>query len=235
MPDIFKLRDDQGAMNRYAPWLGAFVMTSVLFVLGVGVGALAGSHRLRGRMEQRLQHPEVAVQEALGRMQDELDLSPEQAKELQTVLENHGERLKTLREEMRPKMDAEFDALRESVAALLDEEQKEIWQGRFKNLRGRWMRPPHGGGPGRGPGPGHGPAPWVEEADVNQDGQLSFDEIQAQRPRFPKERFSEMDADGDGMVSLEEFRQKAPRMGPEPGPGPWGPPPPHGNRPPPRF
>jgi Ca2+-binding EF-hand superfamily protein len=48
-----------------------------------------------------------------------------------------------------------------------------------------------------------------KEADVNNDGQLSLDEVQAKMPRLA-ERFSQVDTDKNGMLSKEEL-QHGPR------------------------
>ena len=48
-----------------------------------------------------------------------------------------------------------------------------------------------------------------KEADVNNDGQLSLDEVQAKMPRLA-ERFSQVDTDKNGMLSKDEM-QHGPR------------------------
>lgn len=49
---------------------------------------------------------------------------------------------------------------------------------------------------------GHGPrGPALEELDLNQDGNISKDEISAHRAT----KFADADANGDGVVSAEEF------------------------------
>ena len=72
-----------------------------------------------------------------------------------------------------------------------------------KDWRGGW----HGGWHG-GPGPmGHGMRAdrmidrMFEEADANDDGVISAEEIAAQKA----ERFKRLDVDGDGEVTLEEI------------------------------
>ena len=52
-----------------------------------------------------------------------------------------------------------------------------------------------------GPGRGHGPQMSLERLDANGDGNISLEEINAERT----ERFSSADANGDGGLTLEEF------------------------------
>lgn len=48
-----------------------------------------------------------------------------------------------------------------------------------------------------------------ENFDVNQDGQVTLDEVQA----LHNARFTKMDTDGNGYLSLEEFQNGAPEGG----------------------
>jgi Ca2+-binding EF-hand superfamily protein len=48
-----------------------------------------------------------------------------------------------------------------------------------------------------------------KEADINGDGQLSLDEVQAKMPRMA-ERFTTIDADKNGMLSKDELQRSRP-------------------------
>ena len=52
-----------------------------------------------------------------------------------------------------------------------------------------------------GPGRGHGPQMNLEQVDINGDGNISLDEINADRSA----RFASADANGDGGLTLDEF------------------------------
>ncbi|HNR35015.1 MAG TPA: EF-hand domain-containing protein [Candidatus Hydrogenedentes bacterium] len=58
------------------------------------------------------------------------------------------------------------------------------------------------------------PAEAFKEADKDANGKVTFEELQAARPRMTKERFDMMDANKDGVLTLDEMR-----MGPRPGMG----------------
>jgi hypothetical protein len=57
-----------------------------------------------------------------------------------------------------------------------------------------------------------------KEADTNNDGQLSLDEVQAKMPRLA-ERFSTLDTDKNGFLSKDELKHGGPHHG---GPPPQG-------------
>ncbi|MEO8063402.1 MAG: EF-hand domain-containing protein [Pseudomonadota bacterium] len=54
-----------------------------------------------------------------------------------------------------------------------------------------------------------------KEADVNADGQLSLDEVQAKMPRLA-DRFATLDTDKNGQLSKEELSHGRPHHGPQP-------------------
>lgn len=49
-------------------------------------------------------------------------------------------------------------------------------------------------------------------ADTNNDGGISFEELQAQRPNITREQFAAIDADNNGSLSREEIRSGRGRM-----------------------
>lgn len=54
---------------------------------------------------------------------------------------------------------------------------------------------------------GQGARPFMDvlrRADTNQDGKVSFEELQAVAPDFPKARFDKLDRNGDGFLSPED-------------------------------
>lgn len=53
------------------------------------------------------------------------------------------------------------------------------------------------------------------EADINQDGQLSLDEVQAKLPKLA-DRFATLDADKNGQLSKEELARRHKHRRPQP-------------------
>lgn len=74
------------------------------------------------------------------------------------------------------------------------------WRGHMGGGQGDWRGHMWGGGPGFGGGPVMGRI--FEDADANNDGKLTQEEIDAYRDA----RFAEFDSDGNGELSLEEFQ-----------------------------
>jgi Ca2+-binding EF-hand superfamily protein len=54
---------------------------------------------------------------------------------------------------------------------------------------------------------GHRGAGGFDKIDVNQDGQLSLDELTTPKMSKAERKFSQKDGDDDGLISFEEFQQ----------------------------
>ncbi len=54
---------------------------------------------------------------------------------------------------------------------------------------------------------GHRGAGGFDKIDVNQDGQLSLDELTTPKMSKVERKFNQKDADDDGLISFEEFQQ----------------------------
>ena len=164
MPDDARIETPEALAGRLSPrghhlkvWLTAFAMMSAVFMFGAVVGGVASVQFVKSRMEKRFQEPGAFMDRALIRMSRELSLSDTQTETIRGILDTHRDTIQRLHEEFRPKIEAEFDALEKNVAAALNPEQAELWNQRFDEERGRWLRPQgpfgRGGGAERGPGP----------------------------------------------------------------------------------
>jgi Ca2+-binding EF-hand superfamily protein len=62
-------------------------------------------------------------------------------------------------------------------------------------------------GAGKSQGGGAGLRHLLEEADADSNGSLSYEEVTAKKPGFPKEQFERMDRNKDGKLSKADTRQ----------------------------
>jgi Spy/CpxP family protein refolding chaperone len=128
--------------RRMPIWTGA-----VIFVCGVLVGVAATFIGLDRMMAQRFRHPEKMVERMVDDLSVKLDLTAEQRTQVTAIFEQNRDSMDRLfREEIRPKIDAEFNALKENVAAVLTAEQAAKWNEDFEHMRKRFgpPRPPSG-------------------------------------------------------------------------------------------
>jgi Spy/CpxP family protein refolding chaperone len=151
----------------------------VILVAGITLG-IAGTLLVIKPSERRPPlMPWMAAERTLHRMQDELNLTPEQVDQIEAILREHFETLEALREAARPKISEVFEAMKTGIDAVLTEQQRSDWEkatARFEEEFHRGMRrrggprgPGGPGGPGEGfrdrrsrfpgPGPDGGPGP----------------------------------------------------------------------------
>lgn len=128
------------------------------------------------------------------RIARDLKLSPQQRGQLDPIVKKHKKAMDDIREEARPKIMAELEQMNDEIMAILDEEQKQIWQDKIKRMQERFTRMRQHRGPGkdrrksRGPGDerrdGRGRGPSPDEPQHQPD---RHDRKPPSRPPIPPE------------------------------------------------
>jgi hypothetical protein len=171
----------------------------VILLAGIVIGAALMPILAPNRLTRSPRSTETATKIIIGRLRNELGLSPEQDKKIEPILQNHMQKLDDIRADARTEITEQLREMNEGVSTVLTEEQKQIWQ-RWLLLLQRQLRPPERG-PGeggrrrggpqermmrRGPGPfgpvrrpagpnmphngmHRGPMPWRNEKNANED------------------------------------------------------------------
>lgn len=149
-------------MNR----LLAIVTVLSLFVAGIAIGAL-GMHIYQDR---QLLHPDGPPGPGGGgfigrRLHRMLDLSAEQTRRVDAILQRSHERAMELRNDLHPRVMEIMESAHEEIAGILDPQQRERFQRLLQDNRRRaehfFLGPPGERGRGRrGPWGGPGRRPW---------------------------------------------------------------------------
>ena len=120
--------------RRTAILIGAFI-----FICGMLAGAATTFITLDRMMSQRFKHPEKMVEKMVDDLSVKLDLTAEQKTQVTAIMQQNRDNMdKLFREEIRPKVDAEFNALKTNVAAVLTPEQAAKWNDDFEQMRRRF-------------------------------------------------------------------------------------------------
>jgi len=114
----------------------------VIFICGALAGAGLSSILLTNLMANRFRHPELMLKRMMSELTKTLELSPEQQIKVEIILQKNREEMDAMfREEIRPKVDARFNSMREEIAAVLDEKQAAEWKQNFDQIRKRFGPP----------------------------------------------------------------------------------------------
>ena len=101
----------------------------LVFLLGAALGAggfyLASSNELVKASKKEPKKEKTSTEWWLG---EELDLSPEQRKQLSAILDETRENYDSIWEEIDPRFDAARQAGRDKIRAILNEEQREKFE-----------------------------------------------------------------------------------------------------------
>jgi protein CpxP len=108
----------------------------LIFVLGVGAGALA----LNGYQRWFRSHAESTRQQRFERMLDRLQLNADQKTQVHQILSETREQLQNLRKESEPRVDAIRQQADERLQKVLTPEQWKQFQQEREAMRGRERR-----------------------------------------------------------------------------------------------
>ena len=173
--------------------IGRLLMLLFIFVSGGAFGAAGGGLWMRERMLAMLQHPDKLPDRIMPRIRVDLALSDEQVRDVDAIVRRHFAVMEAIRAESYPKQLAEFKAMRDEIAGLLSQNQRERWSSLCDSVEQRYL-------PVRPAGPP--PADFIfDRFDVDKDGALSESEV----PPGMWWRLRMADLDSDGRVTRDEY------------------------------
>ena len=126
------------------------LLCGVIFCCGVLTGGGLTVHLLNTHMRHLLTDPELMTEKATNFLTHRLDLCDDQVGEVRGIIGTHHRNIMEKRKSIVPYVKSEMKAIRDEVAVVLDEEQKEIWLERFERMHRGWAPIP----PDLMPGPG---------------------------------------------------------------------------------
>lgn len=122
----------------------------IILSCGIVIGSGATLLHLKDRMIMR--GPRPPLPDIITDIQSRYGLTQEQVEKVEDILGKGRETMRTLFEESRQKVEAEFQKISSEMKEILSPEQYEQWENDFKSRR----RGPGRFGPPGGPGPGPG-------------------------------------------------------------------------------
>ena len=147
MNEINKTKTSHDYLRQMHRWRMAF-FGLVILLAGIIIGAASISILSPDRLSSHPQPPERATRIMIGRLGRELGLSSKQDEKIGPILHNHMQKLDNIRADARIEITEQLRQMNEEVSAVLNEDQKQIWQ-RWLHILQAQLRPP-----GRGPGEG---------------------------------------------------------------------------------
>jgi hypothetical protein len=140
-------------LRRLHRWRMAF-FGLVILLAGITIGAAGVLLVVRPEPPGPPRDPDVAVRMMMGRFRDELQLEPEQVDAIRAILHARMQNLNEIREQARPKIEAQLRTLKKEIEAVLTPEQRGRWERIVSRLEREFRH-----GMRRGPGRPGGPRP----------------------------------------------------------------------------
>ena len=134
------------------PWMRSLLLGLVILICGIVIGVVSTAIFLHPSSDhgRRGDHLPQSIAE---RMQTKYGLTDDQRQRLQTIFDEHIKKLSAIRTEIQPRMDAEQEALRQSVEPVLTPDQAKRWREEYEKMRKQWHQRDGGGPPPPPPGP----------------------------------------------------------------------------------
>lgn len=121
-------------------WL-TLLLALCIFIAGMASGAALTVHFAINRLQFAIHHPEVAPARIAATIQRRLRLSDEQAAQVEKIVANHQVEIAAVRRKFQPEIVEQLSAVRDEVAAVLTESQRERWTTLFDQFEERWLPP----------------------------------------------------------------------------------------------
>jgi len=111
----------------------------IIFLAGTGTGVAGTVYFLVHRLEYVIHHPENVPRRLTNYLSRNLKLSDAQATQVKSILINRQAALLNISRQVNPQVQQQLDLMREQIAAVLDEKQKQKWFGIFDRAHERWL------------------------------------------------------------------------------------------------
>ncbi len=119
----------------------ALLLALFVFIAGMASGAALTVHLAINRLQFAIHHPEVAPARIAATIQRRLRLSDEQAAQVERIVAKHQVEIAAVRRKFQPEIVEQLSAVRDDVAAVLTESQRERWTALFDQFEDRWLPP----------------------------------------------------------------------------------------------
>lgn len=119
--------------------LRSMILGIVIFACGAVVGGVIAAAVMDRDAPWKTRGRERFPQRIAEKMQAEYGLTDEQKVAVLKVLEEHVKKLADIRAEVQPRVDAEHEALRVGIEAVLTPDQAAAWRKEYDERRKRWQ------------------------------------------------------------------------------------------------
>jgi len=140
-------------INKTHTWRMAF-FGLIILIAGIVIGGSSMLILAPNKLIQPPPGPEFNSMRIIPPLRRNLGLAPEQAEKIKPILDKHMQKLATIRIEARSEIAETLNQMNQEIAAILSDQQQQLWQREISRLQNE-LRPRGGpGGPRRGEGPG---------------------------------------------------------------------------------
>ncbi|MFA6242281.1 MAG: hypothetical protein WC655_15210 [Candidatus Hydrogenedentales bacterium] len=123
----------QSAWRKYLHW-PTLLLAAVVLVSGIVIGSAGTATVIRRGIADAVQHPEQSAARATKRLRRQLDLSEQQAQQVEKILSERTKAFGDIYRDNLPRIAQEIATTKEQVGAVLTDEQRLKWLDRVAKL-----------------------------------------------------------------------------------------------------
>lgn len=121
-------------MQKANRWKGAF-LGLVILIAGLLCGSGVTLIATKNKLQQKPDVVEWKNRRILGRIRQQLSLTPEQGKRVDEIVSDRMKKLDEIRRKAKPEVTKQLDLMNKEVAEVLGPRQKEQWQKIVKSIK----------------------------------------------------------------------------------------------------
>jgi len=119
--------------RRYFHW-PTLLLAAIVLVCGVVIGSAGTAAIIRHGITDAVQHPELSAARATKRLRRQLDLSEQQAQQVEKILAERTKAFGDIYRDNLPRISQEIALTKQQVAEVLNEKQRQQWNERVARL-----------------------------------------------------------------------------------------------------
>ncbi len=119
-----------------------FVAALVIFFAGMVCGSGGTIVVAVRNIQHFIRHPEDVPPRITKYLTRRLDLTPQQASQIEPMIAQTQGNLRAIREENRPRVQLELSKLHDEISGVLTEDQRDKWDYIYDDVLDHWMPPP---------------------------------------------------------------------------------------------
>lgn len=119
--------------------LRSVLLGLLILVTGIAVGAGSTALIIHRIVLNTVKHPELIPDKITERIKSKLDLTEDQAREINSIIKKRQKAIQAIRRHFQPKIEKELEETKEEIASRIPPDKAKQFRDRFEYLKRNWF------------------------------------------------------------------------------------------------